>query len=183
MPASSGDDAFGATRPAASRTGGAILLGVLAAAAVLLVLWQTGALGGSDDQAGQASTTTVTATSGTRVLKQVNLSPPSGGSAKGAANIAEQDGQRGIAVVGQGLPASSFYALWISRDGRWTRLGFFPAVRASGSAAGRLSGFVGGAQANVPADILEYDRIVVSREKKADPSAPAKIVLAGRISG
>ncbi len=173
------EDASASPAPSVSRTGGAILLGVLAAAAVLLVLWQTGVLGGEDDKGSSASTTTATATSGLRVLKQVNLLPPGGGSAKGIAQIAEQDGQRGISVIGQGLPASSFYALWISKGGRWSRLGFFPVVRASGSAAGRLSGFVAG----IPAGILGYDRIVVSREKQSDPRSPAQIVLAGRISG
>lgn len=166
--------------PAPSRTGGAILLGLIAALLVLGILWQAGVFDSGESRPTATPPATTGTTTGMRVLQQVNLLPPDGSTstAKGAANIAEQDGQRAIAVVGQGLQASSFYALWMQKDGRWRRLGFFPAVRPSGPDKGRLSGYVAG----IPADTLSYDRLVVSRERTKAPKAPAEIVLTGRIA-
>lgn len=164
-----------------SRTGGALLLGLLAAALILGVLWLAGVFdtGASNDPSRAVTTEQTTAATGLRVLRQINLLPPNGsGDAKGAANVAEQDGERGVAVVASGLPASSFYALWIERDGAWKRLGFFPPVRGDGAQdAGRLSGMVN----NPPADLLEYDQMAISREVVKNPTAPANVVLTGEI--
>lgn len=164
-----------------SRTGGALLLGLLAAALILGVLWLAGVFSAGESESGTRSTTTnqATPTTGLKILRQVNLEPPSGkGDAKGAANVAEQDGERGIAVVAKGLAPSSFYALWVQRDGTWSRLGFFPPVRGGDTQdAGRLSGMV----KSPPSDILKYDRMVISKEVEKAPATPANIVLAGDI--
>lgn len=176
-----GDDIAGDPSGAPiSRTGGAILLGLVAAGLVLVVLWVAGVFDGGSPQSAKTSTTTRTTgpTSGLEITNQVNLKAPDGSaSPKGAAFFAQQDGQRGLQVIGQGLQPSSFYALWVQTDGRWRRLGFVPPVRPDGDAKGRLEVLV----PDLPADVLTADRMVISRERTKDPKAPNAIVLSGPI--
>ena len=84
-----------------------------------------------------------------------STSPPPSGAKKplGVANIVSQDGQRALAVVGQDLPASGHYVLWV-RDGTKSKfLGFFPPVTGSGADKGRLQGLVA-----APSDLASYKR-------------------------
>jgi hypothetical protein len=164
-----------------SKTGGAIILGLLAAAVVLGVLWLSGVFDGTDSGGNSAVDTTTTqtgTTTGTRILQQINLKPPPGVSspALAVANVAQQDTVLALAVVGQKLPASSFYALWLQRGTTWKRLGFFPPVRPDGKTKGRLSGAV-----RAPSDLLSYSRLVISNERTSSPKAPNSIVLTGSI--
>jgi len=168
-----------ATAPS-SRTGGAILLGLVAAALVLVVLFVAGVFDGGSPKSTAAATNARTTgpTEGLKIVKQVNMKAPDGSAApKGAAFFAEQDGQRGLQVIGQGLAPSSFYALWIETNGTWRRLGFVPPVRPDGASKGRLEVLVPG----ISADVLRADRMVISRESEKDPKTPARIVLSGPI--
>lgn len=171
-----------------SRRGGLLIIAVAALAAALAVF---AALGGFSSgkpaaDAGRPApaatatgTTATTATTGAVITKQINLRAPGGGRTPlGVALVIEQDGTRALQVLGQGLAPGNMYALWWRRGDRWSRLGFFPAVSAKGSDAGRLTGLVA-----APQDILKASRIVVSRETSQAPSSPAEIVLAGTVAG
>jgi hypothetical protein len=161
-----------------SRTAGAVLLGLVAAGLVLVILWVAGVFDSGTAAPSATGTTTTGPTTGTQILGQINLRPTNGGSAKGAAIVLEQDGTRGIEVVGEGLAPSSFYALWTQQNGRWQRIGFFPAVRPDGPDKGKLSGSV-----IAPENILDIDRMVVSRERVKEPKTPNAIVLSGKLAG
>src|SRR4051794_12312 len=101
-----------------SRLGGVIfLVGVAALLALVLVI----ALGGDDNKdSGSASSSsstparTSTNTNTTKVEAQINLRPAVEGSkALGVANVVSQGGQRAIALIGQSLPPSPRYAVWL----------------------------------------------------------------------
>jgi hypothetical protein len=173
-----------AQRERSSKLGGVLLIaGLGIAIAVVLVLLLTG---GSDNKkntgpvGGTTSTaaTTPASTSTTpQVEAQVNLFPPGGGRKPlGVANIVTQQGQRGIALVGQGLPPTSSkfaYAMWLENTpSSAKRLGFFGAVPKNG----RMQGFV-----LAPADFGNYSRLIVTRETQRNPKVPGPIVLAGKL--
>ncbi|HEY4093900.1 MAG TPA: sigma factor-like helix-turn-helix DNA-binding protein [Baekduia sp.] len=175
-----------------SRLGGALVLGAVAIAVVLAVLLLTGTIGGSDDDNGDDSAAVTTpATTGSSATPagtatteaQINLLPPGG--AKGAnakrlgvANIVVQDGQRAIAVVGQDLPASDHYVLWLRNGTKVNFLGFFPPVTGTGASKGKLQGLV-----QAPSDLSSYKDILVSREAGDSPKTPSTIILQGNVTG
>jgi hypothetical protein len=168
-----------------SRLGGVLLLvglAIVVAAAVLLV---TGVLdnGGDNNSTTNASTAAATTTTaGTAATEaQINLLPPGGAtSAKrlGVVNVVSQDGQRALAVVGQNLPASGHYVLWLRNGSKVKFLGFFPPVTGKGSSKGRLQGLVA-----APSDLASYKEILVSREPSSAPKRPTQIVLQGSLTG
>jgi hypothetical protein len=164
-----------------SKLGGVLLLvglGIAIAVALVLVLnggddkKATGPVGGGTTTT-QASTSTNTATT-PQVEAQINLFPPSGAKKPlGVANVVTQQGQRGIALVGQDMPATGgkfAYAMWLTSASAAKRLGFFPAVKANG----RMQGFV-----LAPADFANYTKLVVTRETQKDPKTPGRVVLSG----
>lgn len=190
------DEAFGAPegreraraeQQRSSRLGGVLLLagvGIIVALALLIVFGAFG--GGGDDSGGDRAAATSTAetttstTTGARVEAQVNLTRPAGASGKalGVANIVSQDGQRAIAVVGQDLPPSGHYVLWLRNGSKVKFLGFFPVVSGNGKSAGRLQGLVA-----APADLAAYTEMLVSREASSTPTQPTRIVLRGALGG
>jgi hypothetical protein len=189
------DEAFGALdarqraraeQERSSRFGGVLLLaglGVIVALALLLIF---NVFGGGDNKnantvvAGPTTATTTSTTTGASVEAQINLTPPpgTGGKALGVANIVSQDGQRALAVVGQGLAPSGHYVLWLRNGTKIKFLGFFPPVTNKGTSAGRLQGLV-----LAPSDLSSYKEILVSRESSSTPKQPTAIVLQGKISG
>jgi hypothetical protein len=173
----------GAHGPRSSRTGGLVLLvGVLAlvvVGVVVGVLALNGTIGGDDKKAAKPAATTQTAGGGqTQVESQVNLTPATKDSkALGVANVVKQDNQRAIAVIGQDLPASPRYVLWLYNSPSDSRfLGFFPPVEGKGENKGRLQGLVA-----APEDMSKYKQIVVTRERGDQPKRPGTIVLRGPI--
>jgi hypothetical protein len=186
-------DALSARRAAragqerSSRLGGVLLLVGAAIIVAGVILVATGTIGGKDDNGGNnaAATTATTAASstspagGTTVERQINLTPPGGGKKPlGVASIVAQDGQRAIAVVGQDLPASGHFVLWLRNGSKLKFLGFFPPVTGKGKQAGRLQGLVA-----APSDLSAYKEIVVSREPSSTPKQPSQIVLQGSLGG
>lgn len=169
-----------------SRLGGVLLIvaGVIVVAGIILVL--TNVIGGNDDNtpvANTAATTTATAatstTTGTVVEKQINLLAPGGGKKPlGVGNIVSQDGQRAIAVVGQDLPASGHYVLWLRNGAKVKFLGFFPVVKGTGTDKGKLQGLV-----RAPTDLAAYTQMLVTREPSSKPTRPTAIVLQGSMTG
>jgi hypothetical protein len=167
-----------AGRPSSSKLGGVIfLIGVAALLALVLVI----ALGGDDNNdkgsASSSSSTparTSTNTSTTKVEAQINLRPAVDGSKSlGVANVVSQGGQRAIALIGQSLPPSPRYAVWLynsQNDNQF--LGFAPPVKK----AGRLQGL-----APVPDDFSRYKEIIITREQVDRPQKPGLIVLRGSL--
>ncbi|HEY6762224.1 MAG TPA: anti-sigma factor [Baekduia sp.] len=170
-----------------SRLGGLLLIvaAVIVVAGAVLLL--TGVIGGGGDDnsstnSAQATTTTPTTTTGdatTTVEQQVNLTPPGGGKAPlGVANVVAQSGKQAIAVVGQDLPASGHYVLWLRNGSKVKFLGFFPVVTSKGTNKGKLQGIVA-----APSDLRSYTDMLVSREASSSPKQPTTIVLQGKLKG
>jgi hypothetical protein len=162
-----------------SKLGGILLIaGLGIVIAVVLILLLTGGDDNKKDTGpvGGTTSTTPSSTSTTpQVEAQINLFPPGGGKKPlGVANVVTQQGQRGIAVVGQDVPAtrSKFaYAMWLensSSDAK--RLGFFGTVKKDG----RLQGFV-----LAPSDFANFSKLIVTRETQRDPKSPGPVVLSG----
>jgi hypothetical protein len=165
-----------------SKLGGVLLIvGVGIAIAVVLILLLSG---GSDNKKNTGpvgsttpSTTPTTSTTSTtpQVEAQINLFPPSGAKKPlGVANVVTQQGQRGIALVGQDLPATNnkfAYAMWLENSpSDAERLGFFGAVKKNG----RLQGFV-----IAPKDFGNFSKLIVTRETARNPKVPGPVVLQG----
>jgi hypothetical protein len=171
-----------------SRLGGLLLIVAAAIVVVGAVLLLTGVIGGNDDNDNSsAASTQTTATSSTSttadatasVEQQINLTPPGGGKKPlGVASIVAQSGKRAIAVVGQDLPASGHYVLWLREGSKLKFLGFFPVVKSSGADKGKLQGIVA-----APDDLAGYTDMLVSREASSKPKQPTAIVLQGKVKG
>jgi hypothetical protein len=173
-----------------SRLGGILIIAAVLIVVVGGVLLLTGVIGGDDgsnDNAAVTTTSTNGATTGTTsadgtqasVEKQINLTPPDGGKKPlGVANLVSQDGQRALAVVGQDLPASGHYVLWLRNGTKVKFLGFFPPVTSTGTSKGRLQGLVG-----APSDLASYSELLVTRETSSAPKAPTTTILRGSITG
>jgi hypothetical protein len=166
-----------------SRVGGAILIGAAVIALFLIVILGISVLGGDDDdKASRPETTAQTTTNqqGPKVVAQINLTPPEGTQAElaGVAQIAEQDGQRAIALVAEGFPKatkSRFYAIWIYKDqSKARRLGFPPQPDDKGRIATSFA---------YPDDAKEYDQLIVTQETQQRPQQPGKILLTGPLQG
>jgi hypothetical protein len=166
-----------------SRLGGLLLI----VAAVIIVaggvLLLTNVLGNDDNSPNTAATTpastTTTGSTTASVEQQINLTPPSGGRKPlGVANIVSQSGKRAIAVVGQDLPASGHYVLWLRNGSKVKFLGFFPVVTSKGTDKGRLQGLVA-----APNDLATYKDMLVTREPDSTPKAPTTIILKGALKG
>ena len=168
-----------------SKLGGVLLLaGLGIAIAVVLILLLSGGSDNKKDTGPVGSTTTTPTTSTTsttatapQVEAQINLFPPGGGKKPlGVANVVRQQGQRGIALVGQGLPATNSkfaYAMWLENTAKDAkRLGFFAAVKKDG----RMQGFV-----LAPSDFANFAKLVVTRETARNPTAPGPVVLTGNL--
>jgi Sigma-70, region 4 len=180
--------------PRTSRTGGALLLagGAAIVVAVVLVLVLSG--GGSKKPATSASagaartptsgsTASTPATSGTnpQVVAQINLNPPSGGAAKGIAEVLREQGKTGIAIVAQGLSPNTkkppnAYAVWLYNSPTDSRiLGF---VNPGVGSNGRLQ-TAGG----LPTNASHFQKLLVTLETQSNPKAPGTIVLEGPLTG
>lgn len=171
-----------------SRLGGILIIVAVLLVVVGGVLVLTGTIGGDDkDDSTTAADTSTTATGSSTanantkatVEKQYNLTPPDGGDKPlGVASLVTQSGKRALAVVGQDLPASGHYVLWLRNGSKATFLGFFPPVTSTGDDKGRLQGLV-----EAPSDFTSYKEMIVSREASSTPKAPSTIILKGSLSG
>jgi hypothetical protein len=165
-----------------SRLGGMLIIAAVAIVVIGGVLLLTGVIGGGDDKKdSNAATPTQTSTVATTasVEQQINLLPPGGGKKPlGVANLVSQSGQRALAVVGQDLPPSGHYVLWLRNGSKVKFLGFFPVVTGSGASKGRLQGLV-----VAPSDLASYTEMLVSRESSSKPKTPSTVVLKGALGG
>ncbi|HEX8119677.1 MAG TPA: hypothetical protein VF549_00295 [Solirubrobacteraceae bacterium] len=170
-----------------SRVGGAILIAAAVIALFGLVALGISVLGGDDEDSGGGGTETTAQTQTTqqgqpKVVAQINLTPPegSGGKQAGVAQIAEQDGQRAVALVAEGFqPARKdpprYYAIWVYKSQTSARrLGFPPQPDKQGRLATSFA---------YPKDASKFDRLVVTQESEDDPKQPGKILLSGPLQG
>jgi Anti-sigma-K factor rskA, C-terminal len=174
--------------PRVSRTGGAILLGLLA---VLIATAVAAALlfgASSDDgQAGgrvprttsTATSTTATGASATTVQAQANLTAPAGAPAPkalGIVRVLDSSGQRRLVAIVQGLPKpgrDEGFGIWLTApSGRRAWLGFFQTA----DLKGRLI-----AQGPLRRPITGFDQMLVTREKRSAPKRPGRVYVRGRI--
>jgi hypothetical protein len=175
-----------------SRIGGAFLLagGALVVVAVVLVVLLTG--GSSPKRpsrtAARSATTATTAatsttgTNSTKVLAQINLKPPAGGTKPvGIAEVLEVKGKIGIAIVAQGLTANSksppnAYAVWLSNSPTDSKiLGFVsPAVNSNGQM--RTAG-------PLPGNAHHYHQLLLTLETQSKPKTPGPVILEGTLTG
>jgi hypothetical protein len=167
-----------------SRLGGLLIIAAVAIVVVVGVLLLTGVIGGGNDDSNDSAAVTTPASSSTAattasVEQQINLTPPNGGKKPlGVANLVSQDGQRALAIVGQDLPPSGHYVLWLRVGTKVKFLGFFPVVPSTGTDKGRLQGLV-----PAPSDFSSYREMLVTREPSSTPKTPSTIILKGSIGG
>jgi hypothetical protein len=184
--------------PRSSRLGGAvvILVGLVAVGVILFFVLRDGnnkkhtasspavttsapAASGSSTPTTSTPTTSTSQTSAS-VVAQINLSPPSTDKKSKAAGIAEvlnEGGIDGVAVVAQNVPANTTkpanaYAVWLYNSPKDAKiLGFVnPGVGKTGrlSTAGRL-----------PTNASHYKQLIVTVETTASPKQPGTIILQG----
>ncbi len=175
-----------------SRRGGAALLGGLAAVVIAVVLVLVLSGGGKKQPtqhpgrtvaaSGTTGATGATGTTGARVVAQINLKPPNGGSSPvGIAEVLQVQKEFGVAIAAQGLTANTkkppnAYAVWLYNSPSDSKiLGFVnPAVGTNGQlkTAGGL-----------PANASHYQKLLVTLETKSNPKSPGTIVLEGTLTG
>jgi hypothetical protein len=187
----------GAQRPP-SRRGGRLVLtaAVIIVLAVVLVLvlssgggkksgstnantGTTHAGAGTTSTSGATTSPTGTTTGSSRVLAQINLNPPSGGKAKGIAEVLSEAGKDGLAIVATGLtPNTSHnaYAVWLYNSPTDSHLLGF--VSPSVGSNGRLQ-----TAGSLPSNASHFHMLLVSLETRAKPSSPGQIVLEGTLRG
>jgi hypothetical protein len=170
-----------------SRLGGILLIVAAVIVVVGAVLLLTNVIGGRDDDRNDRAAATATTSTGTganpsstaTVEQQINLNPPGGGRTPlGVANIVAQNGRRAVAVVGQELPASGHYVLWLKNSSGTKFMGFFQPVTSRGTDKGKLQGIVA-----APDNLSTYTDMLISRESSSSPRTPTTVVLTGRIRG
>jgi Sigma-70, region 4 len=131
---------------------------------------------------GTATTgTTTTGTTGTstvkpKVIAQVNMNPPSGGAAKGAALIVQEGTAIGVIIAASGLKPNSnnAYAVWLSNTPTDSaRVGF---VKQKVGTNGKLE--TGGA---LPANASHYSKLLLTLETQNAPKTPGPVVLQGTL--
>lgn len=180
-----------------SRTGGAILLGVLAVIVVAVVLIivlsdsagkathstgapQTTAAGTGTTATGAASTGTPSTGSLTTppILGQTHLTATAaGGTAVGAGEIFTQSGANYLAIVATRLAANNanYYGVWLAGGpgGRNLLLGFSPKVTSNGNLA---------TGTKLKAGDEQYKTLELTLEPNLHPKTPGTVVLSGPFS-
>jgi len=115
------------------------------------------------------------------VIAQINLNPPSGGAAKGIAEVLREQGKTGIAIVAQGLTPNTkhppnAYAVWLYNSPSDSHiLGF---VNPGVGSNGRLQ-TAGG----LPTNASHFQKLLVTLETRSNPKSPGTVVLEGPLSG
>jgi hypothetical protein len=178
-----------------SRRGGMFVLaaaGLIVLAIILIVALGGGgkskkltptASGTTNAAAPTTPTTASTPTTGTngsgQLVAQINLNPPSGGNAKGVADVVRSGSTQGLEIVASGLAANTktnAYAVWLYNSPSDSHLlGFVnPAVGSNGSL--RTVG-------TLPPNASHYGQLLITLETQAKPTKPGTTVLKGQLKG
>jgi hypothetical protein len=169
------------SRPS-SKTGGAILLGLIVVAiAVVAIVLSSGGGKSSGQTASQRTPSTSSSSStqakgnggtgGVHLDKQLSLSPTESSSrAAGEGIVVSKGNSRAFYVKTSGLsPTSGFYAVWLYKSpSDAIALGKLPPVDSKGRSEG------GGA---LTSKLSGFDELVITRETSQNPSTPGPIVL------
>jgi anti-sigma-K factor RskA len=194
------DPSADASAPRSSRTGGLVLLSVLAAAIiaaiVIFVIKPGGSSGKHRDRSatvarvssGHSATSSSTSTSTTStsqtaaIVGQINLTPPTGGGqTKGVALVLRQGSLRGLGIEAEHVPPTTTkprttYAVWLyNSPSDATRLGYFSkGVNKKGAL---------GSTAELPANAAHYKYLIITLETGAKTSkTPGAVLLKGTLS-
>jgi Sigma-70, region 4 len=169
--------------PAASRLGGAILIGVVALLVAGTLVWIF-VLGDDDEPSAGASATptpTATATPGSDIV----LQGTGGSQAEGLMRlVSRDDGSVQFAIAAQNVPPNEgreVYAVWLTREGgRPRRLGF---AQTPVGEDGILTtgGPQEGDEDQFPRWFATYDKILITRETDAQARRPGPAVLEGTL--
>jgi outer membrane biosynthesis protein TonB len=127
------------------------------------------------------SATGTTSTSGqsAKIVAQVNLNAPSGGSAKGVAEVLKAGSTEAVAIIAQHVApnkAHDAYAVWAYNSPTdAVRLGFVsPGVTSSGKLQ---------TEGPLPANASHFHHLIITLETQSDPKTPGQIVLEGDLTG
>lgn len=172
-----------------SRRGGMVVLAaaLLIVLAIVLIVTLSGGSSNKSPTAGSTPTTASipttasTPTSGTTgsssstPVAQINLNPPSGGSAKGVADVLRSGSTQGLLIVAEHLQPNTktnAYAVWLYNSPSDSHLlGFVnPAVSSKGTL--RTEG-------TLPSNASHFSRLLVTIETQAKPTSPGTIILEG----
>lgn len=183
----------GASVAAASRRGGAIVLGlaglvIAAIVAVVIVLLVSGGGGKSKPHpvasaSTSTSTTPATSTSTTstgstkaKLIGQVNLNSPTGNKTiKGIAQVISEGSTLGVLVVATHVPANTThnaYAVWLYNSSSDAKLVGFVSTRVGSK--GELE-----TEGPLPANASHYKEMLVTLETKPKPTTPGPVLLEG----
>lgn len=186
--------------PRSSRTGGIVLLSLVAAAAIAaIVIFVVKPAGGAhhadspdgarasataDSPSGGSSSHTTTASQSARIVGQINLSPPAGGTkTTGAALVLSQGALKGLGIEAVHVPPNTTkphtaYAVWLyNSPSDAKRLGY---VNPPVSKNGKLD-----ASARLPANAAHYRLLIITVQTERGgraSSKPGPVVLEGKLS-
>jgi hypothetical protein len=185
------DDGVAATAvpaPRSSKLGGVILIGIVALLVAALLFWLVGR-GDDDEPAGAgAPSPTATATATPQVVREVALRGTGGSEARGLMRVfrREEDGRLVFALAADKVPPNEgreVYAVWFTKkDGGARRLGF---AQTQVGEEGVLStgGPQQGDEAKLARWLVDYDTVLVTRERSAESRRPGPAVLRGTLPG
>jgi Sigma-70, region 4 len=173
--------------PRSSKLGGAVLLGILALLVAGLLIWL---LARDDDETPTASrpAATATATATPQVVNEVALSGTGDSEAQGLMRVfrREEDGRLVFALAAEGVPRNEgreVYAVWFTKQGGGARrLGF---AQSQVGEEGVLStgGPQPGDEAKLARWLVDYDTVLVTRERSATARRPGPAILRGTLPG
>ncbi|HVI37315.1 MAG TPA: hypothetical protein VM684_13875, partial [Gaiellales bacterium] len=185
-----------AVTPVASRTGGAILIGVVVLVLVALLVWPVNLLGlggdSSDEVAATPSATpTPTATAGSGSLASQATGNDIVLSGTGANSKAEglmrlfksQAGAVQFAIGVQNVPNNAkgeSYAVWFTRQGVKPRLLGFPQTQVTNGVL-TVGGPTKADQKAFLAWFATYDKVLITRETSGKPKQPGPVVVSGTL--
>ena len=133
--------------------------------------------GSTGSTAGTGSTGTTGA--GAKIVGQVNLNPPSGGPAKGVAEVLKAGSNLAVAILAQHLTPNTkrnAYAVWVYNSPSDSHLLGFVSPQVGSS--GKLQ-----TEGPLPTNAAHYHHLIVTLETQAAPKTPGSIVLEGTLTG
>jgi Sigma-70, region 4 len=184
----------GTALPAASRTGGAILIGVVVLVLVALLVWPVNLLGlggdSSDEVAATPSATpTATASSGSLASQATGNDVVLAGTganskAEGLMRLFKSNkGAVQFAIGVQNVPNNAkgeSYAVWFTRKGGAPKLLGFPQTQVTNGTL-TVGGPTKADQKAFPEWFATYDKVLITRETSGKPKQPGTVVVAGTL--
>jgi hypothetical protein len=181
--------------PAASKAGGAVLIGVVVLVLVALLVWPVNLLGlGGDDNSptpAAKAQPTATATAGAGSLASqatgndiVLAGVGSTSKAEGLMRLFKSDkGTVQFAIGAQGVPNNAkgeSYAVWFTRQGRAPKLLGFPQAQVTNGVL-TVGGPTKADEKAFPAWFATYDKVLITRETTGKPKQPGPVVVQGTL--